>query len=47
MNTCVKIYNGRMWVRAANIGDEDIYLKQRSMIGAVSFCDVKSDNSDI
>lgn len=36
-----------MWVRAANIGDEDIYLKPRSMIGTVSFCDVEGDNSDI
>lgn len=27
VNTCDNIYNDRLWVHVANIGDEDVYLK--------------------
>lgn len=45
--TCVTVSKGKLWARVANIGDEDIYVKPRTMIGTVSKCDVENKNSSI
>lgn len=45
--TCVTVSKGKLWARVTNIGDEDIYLKPRTMIGNVSKCDVENKNSSI
>ena len=36
-----------MWVRVANIDDEDIHIKPRTMIGSVSKCSVQNEHFDI
>ena len=38
VNTCTTVKKGTLWVRVANIGDEDIHIKPRTMIGSVSKC---------
>lgn len=45
--TCVTVSKGKLWARVANIRNEDIYLKPRTMIGIVSKCDVENKNSSI
>lgn len=36
MYTCTNIVGGQMYVRAANVGDEDIFIKPRTRIGTTS-----------
>lgn len=36
-----------MWIRAANVGNEDACVKSRTMIGTVFKCEIKSERSDI
>ena len=45
--TCTNIVGGQMCVRAANVGDEDIFIKPRTRIGTVSRCEIESEDSKI
>jgi hypothetical protein len=47
IHTCNVVNKGKIMVRVANIGDEDIFIKPRTRIGTVSICDVEHDNSCI
>jgi transposase InsO family protein len=47
VHTCNVVNNGKIMVRVANIGDEDIFIKPRTRIGTVSKCDVEHGNSSI
>jgi hypothetical protein len=47
VNTCAVVTKGHLWVRVANIDDEDIYIKPRTRVGTVSTCKDQNSNSSI
>ena len=47
VRTYATVNKGRLIVRAANIGDEDFYIKPRTRKGTVSKCEIEHLESDI
>ena len=47
VRTYATVNKGRLMVRAANIDDEDFYIKPRTRIGTVSKCEIENSESDI